>query len=503
MTRSLRGRLLLGLVALALTGLLLSDVATYSVLRAFLVSRVDSQLWDSRNSAPDYVAAELEQQAERGHPGPPPGGTIPTGLYVEIRTSDGSSIHQTFAGYGESPSARPLLPSGLTPGNEPFDARGTGGVSDYRVLVTVPDHGRAEGTVVVLAIPLTDVQSTLDLLLRLEASVGAVILLALIVFAWFVIGVGLRPLRGMEATARAIAAGDLSRRVEPATPSTEIGRLGLALNGMLTQIERAFAERTRSEQRLRRFLADASHELRTPLTSIRGYAELLRRGAAQPPRDAELARRRIEEEAVRMSVLVDDLLLLARLDQGRQLEQAPVDLEKIARDAWADAGALAAQRHVTLETSGPVVVTGDELRLRQVVTNLLSNAIVHTPPDTPIEIRVSREGERAVLSVSDHGRGLSEDEARRVFEPFYRADPGRSRDRGGSGLGLSIVAAVVAAHHGQVQVLETPGGGATFRVELPVAAPMAPQGLPGSPPAPEAQNLPSQPSHPTFRRSAG
>jgi two-component system OmpR family sensor kinase len=325
------------------------------------------------------------------------------------------------------------------------------------------------GDTVILAIPLTDVQATLDNLLQFEGLISAAVLLALALFAWSIIGVGLRPLERMGSTAKAIAAGDLSRRVEPATPRTEIGRLGLSLNGMLSQIEMAFAERTRSEQRLRRFLADASHELRTPLTSIRGYAELLRRGAAQTAEDSALARRRIEAEAIRMSVMVDDLLLLARLDQGRPLDQAPVDLQQIAHDACADARAVAPSRAITLWAREAVVVRGDELRLRQVVANLVSNAIVHTPTGTPIEVSVTSNGERAALSVTDHGPGLKGEETGRVFEPFYRADPGRSRDRGGSGLGLSIVAAVVTAHGGVVQVLETPGGGATFRVELPRA----------------------------------
>jgi two-component system OmpR family sensor kinase len=454
-------------------GLLVADVATYSALQQFLIGRVDKQLMDARYSAPDYVISELEH-GDPGRRGPPPGSALPTGIYVEIRAPNGSSVRQAFPGYGESPSARPMLPAQLDAGPDgsspPFTVQGTGGVSHYRVMAETPTRGPTAGDTVVLAIPLTDVQSTLDLLLLLEGSVGAVVLVALALFAWFVIGVGLRPLERMGATAQAIAAGDLSRRVEPATPRTEIGRLGLALNGMLSQIESAFAERTRSEQRLRRFVADASHELRTPLTSIRGYAELLRRGGAQPPRDAALARRRIEEEAIRMSVLVDDLLLLARLDQGRPLEQAPVDLEKIARDACADAGAVARERRIRLHAAGPVVITGDDVRIRQVVANLVSNAIVHTPPGSPIEVGLVAEGGRAVLTVADHGGGLTEEQARRAFEPFYRADSGRSRDRGGAGLGLSIVAAVVAAHHGTVEVLTTEGGGATFRVELPITA---------------------------------
>ncbi|MBJ7600838.1 MAG: two-component sensor histidine kinase [Candidatus Nephthysia bennettiae] len=477
MTRSLRGRLLLGLIALVVGGLLVADVATYSALQQFLIGRVDKQLYDARYSAPEYVVQELEHGGQ-GRPGPP-GSALPTGIYVEIRAPDGSSVRQAFPGFGESASARPVLPAQLDAGPDasspPFTVAGTGGVSQYRVLAETSTRGPTTSDTVILAIPLSDVQSTLDLLLLLEASVGVVVLLALAIFAWFIIGVGLRPLEQMGATAKAIAAGDLSRRVEPATPRTEIGRLGLALNGMLSQIESAFAERTRSEQRLRRFVADASHELRTPLTSIRGYAELLRRGAAQPPRDAALARRRIEEEAIRMSVLVDDLLLLARLDQGRPLEQAPVDLEKIARDACSDAGAVARQRQITLDASGPVLINGDDVRMRQVVANLVSNAIVHTPPESPIDVRVSSGSGRAILTVADHGRGLTDEEAARAFEPFYRADPGRSRDRGGAGLGLSIVAAVVAAHDGAVEVLKTVGGGATFRVELPLLSSSASQ----------------------------
>jgi two-component system OmpR family sensor kinase len=274
----------------------------------------------------------------------------------------------------------------------------------------------------------------------------------------------------MGAVAQDIAAGDLSRRVEPATPKTEIGRLGLALNGMLSQIEAAFAERTESNTRLRRFIADASHELRTPLTSIRGYSEMLRRGAAKSPTDAEVARRRIEEESVRMSVLVDDMLLIARLDQGRPLESEPVDLRAIAQDAAADARAVAPQREITLRAPGRVIVKGDDTRLRQVLGNLVRNAIVHTPQQTAIEIAVSTVDGVGRVSVADHGPGLPPEELDRIFEAFYRVDPSRSRDSGGAGLGLSIVSAVVNAHGGHVTVTETSGGGATFEVELPLAS---------------------------------
>jgi two-component system OmpR family sensor kinase len=272
----------------------------------------------------------------------------------------------------------------------------------------------------------------------------------------------------MRAVAQDITKGDLTRRVEPATSDTEIGRLGLALNGMLAQIEAAFAERTRSENRLRRFIADASHELRTPLTSVRGYAEMLRRGAERSPEDSTLARRRIEEESVRMSVMVDDMLVLARLGQGRPLESEPVDLQQVARDAVADAHAVSPQRDIALNAPVPVVIAGDDTRLRQAVGNLVRNALVHTPTDSPIEVGVSTDDGFARVTVVDHGPGLSRDDAGRVFEPFYRADPSRSRDSGGVGLGLSIVAAVVSAHGGDVKVTDTPGGGATFEIDLPV-----------------------------------
>jgi two-component system OmpR family sensor kinase len=237
----------------------------------------------------------------------------------------------------------------------------------------------------------------------------------------------------MGVVADHIAAGDLSRRVEPATPRTEIGRLGLALNSMLTQIEAAFEQRKASENRLRRFIADASHELRTPLTSVRGYSEMLRRGAAESPGDSELARRRIEEEAVRMSTLVDDMLLIARLDQGRPLENKPVDLQAIANDAAADARVVAPQRDIKLESVAPVIVTGDDIRLRQVLGNLVRNAIVHTPSGSPIEISLSSNNGTAHLTVADHGPGLHPEQMDRIFEPSF------ARTRAGAATAVALV----------------------------------------------------------------
>jgi signal transduction histidine kinase len=307
-----------------------------------------------------------------------------------------------------------------------------------------------------------------------------------------VVRASLRPLVEMEQTARSIAAGDLTRRVPDRDPRTEVGRLGRALNTMLAQIEAAFGARAaseasarrseeaarRSEDRMRRFVADASHELRTPLTTIRGFAELYRQGATREPAELDRLMRRIEDQAARMGLLVEDLLLLARLDQQRPLERLPVDLLALAADAVSDARAVAPDRRIELvlgddgDRGDALVVLGDAERLRQVLANLVDNALTHTPAGSPVEVRVGgaaldgRPG--AAVEVVDHGQGLTPEQTERVFERFYRADPARSRAAGGTGLGLAIVAALVAAHDGQVRVDSLPGHGARFRVVLPL-----------------------------------
>ena len=475
MTRSLSGRLLIGVVSLVLMGLLVADAATYLTFQKFLLDRLDSQLINGRVAAVGVL----------GGPGPgrDSSGQFPIGTVVELLQPDGTEIGQPLRyDFPSSTSkALPDVPESLPHGTEQNPAvttlAGRGGVSEYRAAIWPEDS--FQGDYVLLAIPMDDVKQSLSQLLLLEGLIGLAVLVATALLALVIIRVGLSPLRRMGAVAQDIAAGDLSRRVEPATKDTEIGRLGLALNGMLAQIESAFAERTQSENRLRRFIADASHELRTPLTSVRGYAEMLRRGAEKSPADSAVARRRIEEESMRMSVMVDDMLVLARLGQGRPLETRPVDLQAIARDAVADAHAVAPQRQISLDAPDQVTVIGDDTRLRQAVGNLVRNALVHTPLDTPIEVRVGAHDGVARVTVSDHGPGLGPDDAKRIFEPFYRADPSRSRDSGGVGLGLSIVAAVAGAHGGEVRVKETVGGGATFEIELPAleraAAPATPQ----------------------------
>jgi two-component system OmpR family sensor kinase len=278
---------------------------------------------------------------------------------------------------------------------------------------------------------------------------------------------GLRPLDRMGTTAGIIAGGDLSRRVSPATPRTEVGRLGLALNAMLDRLEEAFAQRQASEDRLRRFLSDASHELRTPLASIRGYAELHRMGATRDPEAVERAMRRIEDEAARMGMLVEDLLALARLDEQRERVRRPVDVAALAADAVDDARATAPDRAIALDAEPGATALADPDQLGQVLANLLRNAIVHTPAGTPVEVSVRRGGGDVRLRVRDHGPGLPDGDPAALFDRFWRAEGGRERGKAGAGLGLAIVAGIVAAHDGAVSAEDADGGGACFTVQLP------------------------------------
>jgi two-component system OmpR family sensor kinase len=340
---------------------------------------------------------------------------------------------------------------------------------------------------VVVAASLDGIDSTTRQLRTIDLVVSLVVLALLAGAGAAIVRASLRPLVEIEQTARAIAAGDLTRRVPDRDPRTEVGRLGRALNTMLAQIESAFSARAaseasarRSEDRMRRFVADASHELRTPLTTIRGFAELYRQGAARDPAEPDRLMRRIEDQAARMGLLVEDLLLLARLDRQRPLDRGPVDLLALATEAVADASAVAPDRRIELLLSSDdgqprhaLVVLGDSQRLRQVLANLVGNALRHTPAGSPVEVRVGeatldgRPG--AAVEVVDHGPGLTPEQTERVFERFYRADPARSGGDGGTGLGLSIVAALVAVHGGTVQVDSVPGRGARFRVVLPLA----------------------------------
>jgi two-component system OmpR family sensor kinase len=326
----------------------------------------------------------------------------------------------------------------------------------------------APSYILVIAASLSDVDSTLNQLLWIEALVTALVLAAIAALGLWVIRLSLRPLGAIGATAAAIAGGDLTRRIERADQKTEVGRLGLALNAMLAQIEAAFIAREASERKLRRFVADASHELRTPLTAVRAYAELFTRGAASRPDDLARSMSGIGREAERMSLLVDDLLLLARLDEGRPLEQETVDLADVVSEAVDAAQVVEPNRPITVELE-PATVIGDRERLRQILDNLLANVRAHAGSETPVRINLSRTNGKAEISVADTGPGLTEEQAGHVFERFYRVDSSRARASGGAGLGLSIVAAVAHAHGGSVSARSMPGEGATFSIELPLA----------------------------------
>jgi two-component system OmpR family sensor kinase len=511
---SLRARLLAGLVVLAAIGLLVAGFATYRAERSFLYNRAKQQLLSSISQIEDEVALSdrlayhvgrsTRGQAAGGQPagadadddggggggggGPssvpaaqvhpqPPGENLgpPPGTFGEHLSAAGTRIGKPFA-YNVHSEYAPAIPEHF----RSYVSRNLARPSIYRTSATgdpslqylyVIKPADVGYGYTVVAVSLGDVDASLGRLQKIEAIVIGSVLLALAVLAWFVIRLGLRPLDRIGATARAIAAGDLSRRVSPADSRTEVGRLGLALNAMLGQIEQAFGKQRESEERLRRFLSDASHELRTPLTSIRGYAELFRLGAAATPAETAKAMQRIEQEASRMGVLVDELLALARLDEMPQATREPIDIGPLVHDAGYDAKAVAPDREidVAVEPEGGHIVSGDVHQLRQVLANLLTNAVKHTPAGTPIEVSLARENGLERIEVRDHGPGLPHDAHDAVFERFWRAEAGRERGKAGAGLGLSIVAEIVEAHDGRVSAGNAPDGGAVFVIELPAA----------------------------------
>jgi two-component system, OmpR family, sensor kinase len=476
---SLRGRLIAALLVFSSVGLLLFGGASVLLLRHYLLSRVDQQLmhfsvhrvFDTPPRVPSDIRVAILQAS--------------SGAVVEIGQQQGQSGGPALPSWGRSRELVRL--------NTRFTVPDMAGGSDWRVrTVQLPDD-----RIVVIAVPLASADATLGRLLIIECIVGGIILAMIGLVATVVVALGLRPLTRIERTAEAIAAGDLQRRVPDSDPRTETGRLGAALNVMLGRLAAAISERERSEQRLRQFVADASHELRTPLTSIRGFAELYRRGGARTPAEIELLTGRIEAEATRMSVLVEDLLLLARLDQERALDITDVDLLVLAADAVHDAQARDPGRPVTLAPGSDAVhVLGDEDKLRQVVSNLVTNALTHTPAGTPVQLAVraydasdsdtppvAQAGEPCqeqsppfgVLEVHDDGPGILGEAATQVFDRFYSFVPGRGADqrsngyRGGSGLGLAITAAILEAHNGRIELHTAPRMGTTFRVLLPLA----------------------------------
>jgi two-component system, OmpR family, sensor kinase len=474
---SLRARLLAAVLVMTALGLLLLGGITYVEQRSFLLQRVD----DQARTAPGAVARELSDRGfgprlddpphERdndehhdGGPPPQPVSTPPLGTYGERRDAQGNVLGSVVFRYGQDVTGRPALPK-VVPTNRFFTVDGRAGAGTrYRVYAQRDPIG--VGTTVV-AVPLRETDQTLRRLLVVEALVIFGVLLVLGLAARSVVRVGLLPLDRMGHTAGAIAGGDLSHRVQSTDPRTEVGRLGISLNAMLERLERAFSARQASEDRLRQFIADASHELRTPLASIRGYAELFRMGAAREPEETARAMQRIEDEAARMGVLVEDLLTLARLDEVADAPHTDVELKALVADAVDDARVTSPDREITGSADGPTTVRGDAHQLRQVLANLLRNALVHTPAGTPVEVSIAPGPDAVRLTVRDHGPGLPTDDPDALFERFWRAEGGRERGKGGAGLGLAIVAGIVDAHDGRVRAANADDGGAAFIVELP------------------------------------
>lgn len=485
---SLQARLLAGLAAI---GVVLATVALVvtTTTRANLVDQVDDRLLVATEDERGAGLARGERPA-RGDGGPT--GTPPERLsdvYEGVVGPDGELTTFYEPNIGDGDLGPPEIDAATLQsleGSAFFTAGASDGDGQYRVLAR-----RSGDRVFITALPLRTVRDTVARLILLEVlGVGAV-LAVLGAVAWWVIRLGIRPIKQMTATAAEVStatAAGLAVRVPEAAPHTESGRLATALNAMLDRIETTVDERARSEERLRRFVADASHELRTPVTTIRGYAELYRHGGLDDPGELGDAMRRTEQEARRMGRLVEDMLTLAKLDHQRPLDRAPVDVVALVTDAGRDARAVAPDRRITIETDRDLVVAGDADRLRQVLANVVGNVIVHTPAGSPVVISAHRRGGDAVVEVVDQGPGMPAEVASRVTERFYRADPSRSRARGGSGLGMAIVDAVVGAHGGTVGIDSRPGRGTTVTLVIPTAtAPPDGANAPSGEPSPHPE----------------
>lgn len=488
--------------AVALAALVVADVVTYTELRSFLYGQIDQALEMS------HIPVESSISGRDAGPAPGSAGPRPNQLFcpefegmqvntqglgggtvIEVRTRSNTTVYRCGLPMpGQTQVTYPALPKSITGFSASaadfgestvyFTASALSGSSSFRVRASILREGPADGSELIVAVPLGSTAGTLHRLFLLEVSVTAAALLGALLLGLWLVHVSLRPLRRVEQTAGAIAGGNITERVPGDQARTEVGRLARALNVMLERIQGAFAQRDRteaelraSEERMRRFVADASHELRTPLSAVSAYAELFGRGASRRPEDLARVMGGITGETARMGQLVDDLLLLARLDEGRPLERQQVELVELAAQSVETASTVAPSWPVRLEASAPVEVKGDRARLRQVLDNLLSNVRAHTPEGTRTAVEVSQWGGEAVVRVSDNGPGITDEQLSQVFERFFRADPSRSRSHGGAGLGLSIVASIVRAHGGEVDASHNDGGGATFTIRIPVSAP--------------------------------
>ena len=479
---SLRNRLVLGVVILSTLGFTASGLVAQKQIESFLIHQIDDQLINvASGSLPRVSLAGIvnddEYQERRGRQErddddvpQTPLDRVPTSISLTLLNATGEIVGG-IGGDLNSVSVRDYI-GGYSPADvakfqgRPFTIEATG--ENFRVLALPLPSGLGSVTI---AQSLNDVDRTLSRLQWLFFFIGLVIVSLIALASRTMIKVGLKPLSEVENTAERIADGDLSARLPEAKPTTEVGRLTTSLNTMLSRIEESFALRKASEDKLRRFVADASHELRTPLTAIRGFAELHRQGAVVGEDETKQLLARIEGESIRMGSLVEDLLLLARLDQSREIEALPVDIAAVTRDAVASAQAASPSHPISLTADvSELYILGDKNRIHQVVANLLANAKTHTPDGTKITVSITRSEDGVRISVIDNGPGLSEDDQKRIFERFYRADSSRVRvDGEGSGLGLSIVDAVMQAHGGNVSVSSELGKGATFILFFPQA----------------------------------
>ena len=470
---SLRNRLILAAVFLASLAIIASDFAANTALRSYLISQVDNQLFSiSSGSLERLDRAGIAPQSEFEESRSPfrvlqPIRGVPTSTSLTLLDREGNLIGQV----GGELAGQNFGVTGLKVSqvekyeNKPFTIEGEGRNPDVRALALVLPTGMGS---VIAANSLEEVDKTLSQLRFLFFFLGLIaILLTALVSRW-IIAISLRPLDKVEETAEAIAAGDLSARLPAAKPDTEVGRLTTSLNAMLSRIEQSFSVKVESENKLRRFVADASHELRTPLTAIRGFAELHRQGAVSGEEKTKELISRIEGESIRMSSLVEDLLLLARLDQARELDFEPVDLNTLIVEVVASAKAAGPDHPIELNLpQEELFVLGDSRRIHQVVANLLANARTHTPLGTKINVTARQTLAEVIIEVADNGPGLSKSDQERIFERFFRADPARVRNSGeGSGLGLSIVDAVMKAHGGYVSVKSELDKGATFTLHF-------------------------------------
>lgn len=460
---SLRARILAGVALVAVVLVVVAAIVT-ATTRSQLVAQVDDRL-RSADIAVRAVPPPVDDEAGTGD--------------GRIRRRGARGVSDIYVGFmGDDGELRsiflPDVPENFSPPDIDVESlRGprvlffttAGDSTDITLRVRAVE---VDGGYSITAVSLDGVRATMRRLMLLQIGASAAILAALGVLAWWVLRLGIRPIKEMTTTATRIADGDLAVRVPESQPGTESGDLAIALNRMMGTINAAIDEQAAGEERLRRFVADASHELRTPVTTIRGYAELYRHGGLPTGEPLDDAMRRTEQEAVRMGRLVEDMLLLAKLDQSRPMARRPVDVAAILRDTAADATVNEPDREFAVDVPDePVTIIGDEDRIRQIVVNLVGNAMVHTPPGTSVALRARRDDDGAIVEVSDEGPGMPPEIVAKAMERFYRADAARSRAAGGSGLGLSIVDAVVRAHGGSIEIDSELGAGTTVRFRLP------------------------------------